>query len=188
MRDGGTFEGCQNVQTGLYDGPARGFRKDGTLALECSYSNGHLQGDHYRYDDSGTVVYVESKYENGKQLSSRATLAGLREVIAYANQAERNKGSGWRLSVIDLHRVRYTKTVGFIGSLFLPDGKALRRLVRESGDMCAVMHTPPTDVRSIDVRYEDGDGDLIDEFTIRREECTARKTPADRDRSPQESG
>ena len=151
-------------------------RPNGTLAEESIYVHGKRHGPHRRYDDSGTIIFVESMYSDGKLVSESVTLAGLGAIVAYANEQEKKKGSEWRMSVIDLNHLRYTTKVGFFDSLLLGSQKQLRQEI--SREMCPLMAVRGTDIRSVYVTYLDGNGDLEQEFTIRREECVAgKKTP-----------
>jgi hypothetical protein len=170
----GSLERCVDPRTGHDEGPGRILRADGTVRYAFSCLHTKFHGDYFQYDDSGTVVHVVSKYERGHLISKVVTLAGLKQLVADGNKEAAKNGSDWRMSVIDLHRLRYTMKTGFFSSLLARDAKGLRREAFESGDMCAVIADPWTDIRNVDVRYVDGDDKVITEFTITKDECLAR--------------
>jgi hypothetical protein len=164
------IEYCSNDATGLKEGLSRSYRGDGTLASEENLRAGKPHGLARVYDDSGKNVAIEVVFDAGKQVSSRMTLTGLRNLATKINDRKQKEGKQTRMHVLDERRIRYEMPIGWMGSQLPESGDALRAFAINEGAMCGFLRSLPQ-LEYVELRYLDLNGDIHSEFQVAVQDC-----------------
>ena len=161
---------------GVKQGPARIVREsDGGTDTMLNYQSGKIHGRLLNFDQDNELV-LESEYQDGREISVRATPKGMRTIVDMINADTHRQKKSWRLEIQDERTLRYTVTMAPPWSWIGVRDRDVSRLKTElisNNEFCSLFRLRGFVVETIDVSYVTRGGKPLTRVSIPRSGCTS---------------